>query len=154
MMNTKAIFTIFLLGVSAIGTAQAADLVTGGYSREFQQMGMMTMLDADGNHMVSSAEFNQYYNTLFDTLDKNHDHSLDKSEWTGNKSVKMTTLASGGYIRELSKLEMMDAMDANKDHQVTKEEFLKFQETVFDKMDSTGDQQIDAQEFVAKLVGR
>ncbi|QDC43221.1 EF-hand domain-containing protein [Methylophilus medardicus] len=143
-----------LLGVLATNVANAAELVTGGYASEFQKMDMMKMLDADGNHMVSQAEFNQYHTAVFDALDKNHDGSLDKSEWTGTKSEKLAMMATGGYLRELGYVGMMDAADANHDHLVTKEEFLQFQGKVFVKLDTTADKQLDAQEFVAKLVGR
>lgn len=152
----KHLYWMAALLLSATFTAQvrAADLATGGYSREFQQMGMMKMLDADGNHMVTTAEFDQYYSGLFDTLDKNHDGSLDKSEWVGTKSDTPISIATGGYIRELRNLKMMDMMDANKDHKVSKEEFLSYQATVFSKLDTSGDKQLDAQEYVAKLIGR
>lgn len=142
-----------LLGVVTMQVAQAAELFTGGYAREFQTMGMMKILDADGNHMVTEAEFNQYHTAVFNGLDRNQDGRLDQSEWTGTQSEKMATLGTGGYLRELSNLAMMDAADANQDHVVTKEEFLKFQGKVFVKLDRKADKQIDAQEFVAKLVG-
>ncbi|MDP8567073.1 EF-hand domain-containing protein [Methylophilus aquaticus] len=154
-MNSKLnVLVALLLGVVSMNVASAADLVTGGYAREFQQMGMMKMLDADGNHMVSLMEFNQYHTAVFNELDKNHDGSLDKSEWTGTRSEKLAMMSTGGYLRELGNVAMMDAADANHDHLVTQEEFLKFQGTVFVKLDTTGDKQLDAQEFVAKLVGR
>lgn len=152
----KTTFSIFgfLLASVLAQPAAAADLVTGGYSREFQQMGMMKMLDADGNHMVTTAEFNQYYTALFDTLDSNHDGKLDKSEWTGTKPVSTTSLATGGYLRELANLNMMDKMDADKDHLVTKDEFLQYQGSIFSKLDTSGDKQLDAQEYVAKLISK
>ncbi len=153
MHKTLTILTL-LLSTTFTLQASAADLSTGGYSREFQQMGMMKMLDADGNHMVSNAEFNQYYTTLFDSLDSNHDGKLDKNEWVGTKPATISSLATGGYLRELANLKMMDKMDADKDHLVTKDEFLQYQGTVFAKLDTSGDKQLDAQEYIAKLVGK
>jgi Ca2+-binding EF-hand superfamily protein len=154
-MNSKLnVLVALLLGVVSMNVASAADLVTGGYAREFQQMGMMKMLDADGNHMVTQAEFNQYHTAVFNELDKNHDGKLDKSEWTGTRSEKLAMLGTGGYLRELGNVAMMDAADANHDHVVTQDEFLTFQGKVFAKLDTSGDKQLDSQEFVAKLVGR
>lgn len=46
MQKTLSLITL-LLGTTFTMQAFAADLATGGYSREFQQMGMMKMLDAD-----------------------------------------------------------------------------------------------------------
>lgn len=152
----KTTFSLITLLLSTLfaQNALAADLATGGYSREFQQMGMMKMLDADGNHMVTTAEFNQYYGALFDALDSNHDGKLDKTEWVGTKPASTVSLATGGYLRELGNLKMMDKMDTNKDHFVSKDEFLQYQNTVFSKLDTSGDKQLDAQEYVANLLGK
>lgn len=143
-----------LLTTPLTSLAQTAELVTGGYSREFQTMDMMKRLDADGNHQVSEQEFTQFHTAVFNALDRNHNDQLDSSEWTGTQSSKMASLGTGGYLHALGNLAMMDAADANHDHIVTKAEFLQFQSTVFVKLDRQADKQINPQEFVAKLVGR
>ncbi len=62
-------------------------------------------------------------------------------------------LDTGGDSRELRKIKMMDAMDADGDHKVTKHEFIGFHKTVFKSLDKSGDQQLDPQEWLAKHVG-
>ena len=50
-------------------------------------------------------------------------------------------------------MKMMKMMDADGDHKVTKDEFLAYQGTVFNAMDKGADGQLDATEWVAKIVG-
>ena len=148
-----ALATSLLIAISA--TAFAADPMvgTGGYAREYQKMEMMKMLDADGNHMVTAAEAESYYNSVFDALNKDGDDSLDAKEWTGPSKNSKLDLTTGGYARELRSIKMMKVMDADGNHEVTRAEFLTHHKNVFGMQDKSGDQQIDAQEWVAKIVG-
>lgn len=132
----------------------SANLGTGGYAAEMHKMGTMKMLDANGDHMVTQEEFTKYYEGVFDELDADHDGSLDAKEWTGKDGSKSAMLGSGGYARSLRTMSMMKAMDADGDHKVTKEEFLSFHQQLFQAMDKKGNKQIDAQEWVAKQVGK
>lgn len=91
---------------------------------------------------------------MFDAIDSNHDGKLDKAEWVGTKPASTTSLATGGYLRELGNIKMMDKMDADKDHLVSKDEFLQYQGTIFSTLDTSGDKQLDAQEYVAKLISK
>lgn len=148
-----ALATSLLLSVSA--TAFAADPMvgTGGYAREYQKMEMMKMLDADGNHMVTAAEANSYYNSVFDALNKDKDDSLDAKEWAGPSKNSKLDLTTGGYARELRSMKMMKVMDVDGNHEVTRDEFLTHHKNVFGMQDKSADGQIDAQEWVAKIVG-
>lgn len=145
-----------LLSISAISLPANADnamLGTGGYARQLQKMEMMKMLDADGNHMVTTAEADDYYSSIFDKLDKNGDGSVDAKEWAGSSKNTKIDIATGGYSRELRSMKMMGAMDTDGDHKVTKEEFLAFHKTLFANKDKSGDQELSAQEWAAKIVG-
>ena len=148
-----ALTTSLLFAISATAFAADAMVGTGGYAREYQKMEMMKMLDADGNHMVTAAEADSYYNSVFDTLNKDKDDSLDAKEWAGPSKNSKLDLTTGGYARELRSMKMMKVMDADGNHEVTREEFLTHHKNVFGIQDKSGDQQIDAQEWVAKIVG-
>ena len=125
-------------------------LGTGGYSREMHKMEMMKMLDADGDHKVSSDEFTKYYGALFDELNQDTDDSLDAKEWVGTKGKEKVGIATGGYSRELRTMPMMKAMDTDGDHLVTKDEFIKFHENIFTSMDKSSDKMLDPQEWLAR----
>ena len=126
-------------------------LSTGGYSREMHKIEMMKMIDANGDHMVSQEEYTKYYENLFDELDKDHDGSLDGKEWVGTKGEQKVSIATGGYSRELRSMKMMEMIDTDKDHKVTKDEFLKYHQTLFAAMDKKGTKTIDPQEWLATL---
>jgi len=126
-------------------------LSTGGYATQLQKLEMMKMLDADGNHMVTIAESDAYYNSIFDALNKDQDDSLDAKEWAGTTKQTKLDLATGGYTRELRSMKMMKMMDTDADHLVTREEFLNHHRAIFNKMDTSTDKQLDAQEWVAKV---
>ncbi len=126
----------------AVSTSVYADamLGTGGYARQLQKMEMMKMLDADGDHTVTAAEADAYYNSVFDALNKDGDNSLDAKEWTGPSKHSKLDLTTGGYGRELRSMKMMGKMDADGDHKVTREEFLNYHRAVFAERDTSGDQ--------------
>jgi len=133
--------------------ALAAMVGTGGYNTELHKMEMMKMLDANGDHMVTHEEFTTHYGQIFDELDTNHDGVLDTKEWVGVKGHEQVSLTTGGYSRELRKMGMMKAMDADGDHKVSKDEFVQFHQKIFTTMDKNSDQQLDPQEWLAKQVG-
>ena len=148
-----ALFTGLLALAFVSATAFAADLGTGGYASAMKTKKLMKMIDGNDDHMVTLAEFEAFNNSVFDELDKDKDGSLDAKEWVGEKSSKSISVATGGYSSALRKLPMMDEMDTNDDHKVTKEEFTKYQVSIFHKMDASGDKQLDAKEWLAKQVG-
>ena len=154
--NKFAVITCVLLSTAAISApAFSADAMvsTGGYAREMHKMDMMKMLDADGNHMVTSDEFNSYYGSIFDTLDTDKDGSIDAKEWVGTKGDQKISVATGGYSRELRSMKMMGKMDTDGDHKVTKAEFVSYHQSLFTAMDKSGDKEIDPQEWLAKQTG-
>ncbi|MES2637713.1 MAG: calcium-binding protein [Pseudomonadota bacterium] len=150
-LGTGLLFSAVALCLPAF--AADATVGTGGYARQLQKLEMMKMLDADGNHMVSTAEADSYYSSIFDALNKDTDDSLDAKEWAGPSKNSKLDLTTGGYANELRSIKMMRLMDADSDHLVTRAEFLAYNKNVFGLQDKSGDGQIDAQEWVAKIVG-
>ncbi len=141
----------------AVSTSAFADpmLSTGGYARQLQKMEMMKMLDADGNHMVTAAEADSYYNSIFDALNKDSDDSLEANEWAGPTKNSKLDLATGGFTRELRSMKMMRLMDTDGDHKVTRDEFLNHHRAVFAKLDTSSDQELSATEWSMKgLLGK
>ena len=152
-LKKVAIISGMLLSVAAISLpafAAEAMVGTGGYAREMHKMGMMKMLDANGDHMVTKAEYDDYYGKIFDELDTNHDGVVDATEWAGPTKTSKLDLTTGGYSRELRSMKMMGKMDTDGDHKVTKDEFLAFHNEVFAAMDKKGDGQITANEWLGK----
>ncbi len=155
VLFNRSTLVIALLAAAGYCTAASAAMVgTGGYNRELHTQDMMNMLDADGDHMVSNTEFSTYYGRLFEELDKNRDGAIDTKEWVGTKGDNKVSIATGGYSRQLRTMEMMKTMDTDKDHKVTRDEFIKFHETVFTAMDTQGKGMIDAESWLRSTTGR
>lgn len=148
-----AMLTAALLSSMAITNVQAAMVGTGGYNTELHKIDMMNMLDGNADHMVTDQEFRTYYGKVFDEIDTNRDSSLDTKEWVGTAGKQEIKLATGGYSRELRKMEMMKSIDTDGDHKVTKNEFVTFHQSLFATMDANSDKQLDPQEWLAKQTG-
>jgi Ca2+-binding EF-hand superfamily protein len=146
------VLTCALLSMAVFAPATQADtaLATGGYSREFQKIEMMNMLDKDGDHKVTNDEFTGYFTQVFEELDTNRDGTLDTKEWVGTKGKQDISVATGGYSRELRTLKMMGMMDSDGDHKVTKDEFLTYQGRVYNTM-AAGSTTIDAQNWLRSI---
>lgn len=147
--------TAIAIGVAlaAFSTAASADpmIGSGGYSK-LHTLEMMKMVDADGNHMVSKTEFMDYYGSIFDALDTDKDGSIDAKEWVGTKGDNKISIATGGYSSQLRTMKMMKAMDADGDHKVTKDEFIKFHEGIFNAMSKDGTE-VDKKGWLARVTG-
>lgn len=57
------------------------------------------------------------------------------------------------FLRSLQSMKMMAMMDGNKDHLVSREEFMAHQSRMFDMMDRNKDGMLDATEWQARLGG-
>jgi EF hand domain-containing protein len=53
------------------------------------------------------------------------------------------------YVRGISNKKMMGMMDSNKDHKVTKDEWMTFHEELFARIDKNGDGVITEEEWVS-----
>ena len=147
--------TAIAIGVAlaAFSTVASADAMigSGGYSK-LHTMEMMKMIDADGNHMVTKDEFTKYYGDIFDALDTDKDGSIDAKEWVGNKGDNKISIATGGYSAQLRTMKSMKAMDTDGDHKVTKDQFIKFHEAIFNAM-SKGGTEVDGKGWLARNTG-
>jgi Ca2+-binding EF-hand superfamily protein len=154
--NKIVLIAATLISTAVFSATVSAEVMlgTGGYNREMHKMEMMKMLDADGNHMVTSAEFDAYYGSIFDRLDTDKDGSIDSKEWVGDKSSNKLDIATGGYSRQLRTMKMMGMMDADGDHKVTKDEFINHHKKIFAAMDKDGSGDLSPQEWAAKIVSK
>ena len=148
--QTAVAVSIALAAFSGVASADAM-LGSGGYSK-LHTMEMMKMIDADGNHMVSKGEFMDYYGSIFDALDTDKDGSIEAKEWVGTKGDNKISIATGGFSSQLRSMKMMKSMDADGDHKVTKEEFLKYHEAIFMSMSKSGTE-VDGKGWLARTTG-
>lgn len=148
---SRTLFACFSL--TASGVALAIDspyeaIATPAYVNNMRTKTIMDKIDTNGDHAVSMEEGEVYFTKVFDMLDRNKDGKLDRTEWVGAATEKdVVSISSGGYARALGSMDMMGMADANKDHTVTRDEFLDVHIRMFKVM--AGDNAtIDAQHFI------
>lgn len=140
---------IATLSFSALADDMAS-LATGGYARGLRTAEVMHKIDTDGDGMVSRQEWLAFQEKVFSMLDKDKEGSIDAREFM-SKDAGLASFATGGYARGLQTAEEMHKIDANGDGKVTHDEFIAYQNKVFDAMDtsSTHKGQLGAQEMLA-----
>ncbi|HEY2419717.1 MAG TPA: EF-hand domain-containing protein [Steroidobacteraceae bacterium] len=113
-----------------------ASFATGGYSSGLRSMALMHKIDTDGDGTVSREEWTAFQDKVYAMLDKNKDGNVDAKEFMSSKP-QMASFATGGFAKGLQTMEMMHKIDANGDGMVTHEEFIAYQNKVFDAMDAS-----------------
>lgn len=128
-------------------------------------------LDKDENGYISWEEFKRSGDRAFDHLDTNKDGRISKedpppqrrAEDTRSEAQKAADEAQPRPPRRTPLLRMptthsVDGMlamyDANKDGQVSREEYEAGRKAQFDAIDANGDGQISYDEYVAEYAGR
>ena len=149
-----SLVTIALIAVGVFGvrSVQADDMVsfaTGGYATGLRTMETMHMIDTDKDGTVSQDEWTAFQNKVFDALDQNHTGLLDAKEFYG-EPMGAVSFAPGAFIKGLRTKAMFEKMAPDGDGKISREQFLKYQQKVFDMMDKDNTKQLTAGEFIVK----
>jgi Ca2+-binding EF-hand superfamily protein len=140
--------TLIACGIT-LTTAYADDkaaLASSEYAKWLRTPEMMHMIDANKEGKITKEEWVAYQTRVFKALDKNGDGFLTPEEFYGQP--KPIDFATGGYSRALETKQMFGRIDANGDGKVSLEEYINFQNQVFDMMDTGKKQVLTAGEFI------
>lgn len=132
--------------------ARADDMVsfaTGGYATGLRTMETMHSIDTDGDGTVSQEEWTAFQNKVFSAMDKNNSGFIDAKEFYG-EPMDMASVAPGAFIRGLRTKEMFMKIGPNAEGKISREEFLRYQQKIFDMMDHNKTKQLTAGEFITK----
>ena len=138
---------LLMFGSAAALAGDMTSFATGGYARALRTQEMMDKIDANGDHMVSKAEWDAWQGKSFAMMDADSSGVLDHDEFMSAKADEMVAFSTGGYASALRTREMLARIDANNDGKVTRAEFAAFQDKVFDSMDTSKKQMLDKYQF-------
>ncbi|MEP6546120.1 MAG: hypothetical protein ABJD53_01540 [Gammaproteobacteria bacterium] len=135
--------TLCLAGALAISFSAASlaeDMVsfaTGGYASGLRSEELMNKMDANGDGMVSKAEWLAFQEKAFTMLDKSKTGKVDSKEFVSKDGGDIVSLATGGYARGLRTSAMLKKMDKDGDGTISHDEYISYQTKVFDMMDTS-----------------
>jgi hypothetical protein len=141
-MSRFTCYSIALLWTSLLANAgtqakETESLATGGYAAGVRSKEMMNKVDTDGDGMVSRKEWTAFQTSVFLLLDKAHKGAIDASEFTHSSNAEIASFATGGFARGLQTVDMMNRIDANRDGLINEEEYMTYQQRIFDMMDTS-----------------
>jgi hypothetical protein len=148
-MSQLTLISATLLVASLAHADDMVSFATGGYARGLRTMAEMHKIDTDGDGTVSKAEWLAYQEKVFAALDKNRTGVVDEKEFL-SQSSDMATFATGGYAHGLQTKAMMHKIDTDGDGTVSHDEFIAYQNKVFDMMDKNKTGSLGPQEFLGK----
>ena len=111
--------------------AQSTTPLEKGQSNTVQ---LLRLMDTDKNGTVSRAEFDNFMNKEFDSLDVNHDGQLDANELARLHWNYLST-------------QLLPLMDKDHSGKVSRQEFMGFMNQEFDRLDTNHDGLLDVDEL-------
>jgi EF hand len=146
------ILALCALGSLGYKAARADDMVsfaTGGYATGLRTMDTMHMIDTDKDGTVSQEEWTAFQNRVFSAMDKNNTGFIDAKEFYG-EPMDMASVAPGAFIRGLRTKAMFNKIGPDAEGKISREQFLRYQQKIFDMMDHDQTKRLTAGEFILK----
>jgi Ca2+-binding EF-hand superfamily protein len=138
--NTAVVAVTLIAAVvplSAVAQDAVVAFATGGYASGLRTKEMMSIIDTDGDGMISRAEWNAFQEKVFNALDSHKRGKLDTKIFARRTEARITTLATGGYARGLDSTELARKIDTNGDGWITHDEWMTYQGKIFDLMNTS-----------------
>lgn len=113
-------------------------LVSSIYDKEMHSKNTLKRIDVNGDHVISSAEYMNYFGEIFDALDLDQGNTISTDEWTSDKASANLKMASKDYREILQNKEMMGHIKSNDSTDVDRDEFIDFHQGIFEDMAKKG----------------
>lgn len=142
-------FMALILGGQVARADDMVSFATGGYATGLRTMETMHAMDTDGDGMVSLEEWTAFQNRVFSALDKGHTGFIDASEFYGS-DLDMSPVAPGAFIKGLRTKEMFMKIGPDAQGKISREQYLRFQQKIFEMMDKHHRENLSPTDFILK----
>jgi Ca2+-binding EF-hand superfamily protein len=149
MAGSAAVALATLFYVPNASADDMASFASGGYARSLRTMAMMHMIDTNKDGMISQDEWTTYQEKTFAALDTNKSGFLDEKQFVGSGSQTMA-FATAAYARGLRSNAMFKHVDSNGDGKISHDEFISYQQKIFEMLDSGKKGMVGPTDFIRK----
>jgi Ca2+-binding EF-hand superfamily protein len=153
-MKSRTLGFALTIALLTTGTAATADemvsFATGGYASQLRTPEMMHKIDTNQDGMVSQSEWDAYQQKLFAMMDADSSGTLDNQEFMQAHRNDVASFATGGFANALRTSDMFTKLDANRDGNVSRDEFVAYQSKLFDMMDTGKTRMLGQNEFFGR----
>jgi Ca2+-binding EF-hand superfamily protein len=136
----RIILTVCLVALTTSGCVGIAVRAVA-QSRKPDLSKLLDRADANGDGIITKAEFTAACAAMFDRLDRNHDGYLTKDD-TPRFAQRQSSNGSRSQ-------EMLLMLDKDGDGRISRDEFVNSPSLLFERADTNHDGQVDAAELVA-----
>jgi Ca2+-binding EF-hand superfamily protein len=102
---------------------------------------LLLLMDTDKNGKISRQEYMKFMQAEFDRMDKDKSGELDAKELAQSK-LESNAIPGGDYVKQLLLL-----MDADKSGKISRQEYMAFMQTEFNRLDEDKNGELDAKEL-------
>jgi hypothetical protein len=133
----------------SMGTG-STNIWTTDFQKAFMTGKMMHMMDMSHHGMVMKEDYDKYMSKVFDRMDTKHKGMLDKEDFM-KVQAGSTDIWTTDFQKTFRTAEMMHMMDNGKG-MVTKADFMKHMDKIFDMLDKNHDGMLEENEFMYEKV--
>ena len=149
MRNSKLVLNFLLaamLVITAVGTAIAQrqstpKTATGKALADEEVKQLLLLMDTDKNGKISRQEYMQFMQTEFNRLDTDRSGELDPKELT------KSNLRPSAFSGEDDVKRLLLMMDTDKNGKISRQEYMRFIQTEFDRLDKDKSGDLDPKEL-------
>jgi Ca2+-binding EF-hand superfamily protein len=136
-----------LAATAANAQAGSTDIWSTNFQKAFMTEKMMHMMDMSHKGMVTRDDYNRYMGKVFDKMDKKHRGMLDKDDFLAVETGS-TDIWTTDFQKTFRTEDMMHMMDKSGKGMVSKADFMKHMNKIFDTLDKDHNGMLEENEFM------